>query len=154
MKMRSHAIVGLILFLALVVGGGLVIGIVTVPGAWFAALAKPSFNPPNWIFAPVWTALYIMIAVAGWRLWRAARAGAAMKLWWAQLVLNFIWSPLFFSLHRIDLAFGVLVLLLIAILAFIATAWRRDRIAALLFGPYAAWVAFASLLNGAIWRLN
>jgi tryptophan-rich sensory protein len=154
--MRTHAprLLGLILFLALVLGGGTIIGMATAPGPWYAALEKPSFNPSGWIFAPVWSALYVTIAVAGWRVWSRARDSAAMRLWWAQLALNFIWSPVFFAAHRIDWAFGVILLLLAAILGFIATAWRRDRIAALLFLPYAAWVAFAAVLNAALWRLN
>ena len=77
-----------------------------------------------------------------------------MKLWWTQLVLNFLWSPVFFGAHQIGLALVVILLLLAAILAFIATAWRQNRVAAWLFAPYAAWVAFASVLNGSIFTLN
>jgi len=144
----------LILFLVLVVSGGLVIGFLTVPGAWYAGLAKPAFNPPSWLFAPVWTLLYILIAVAGWRIWWRDGGSLPMKLWSAQLALNFLWSPVFFAAHQTGLALAVILLLLAAILAFIATAWRRDRVAAWLFVPYAAWVAFASLLNVAIFVLN
>lgn len=144
----------LILFLVLVIGGGLAIGYVTAPGEWYAGLAKPSFNPPGWIFGPVWTVLYVLIAVAGWRVWQHDRRGLPMRLWWAQLGLNFLWSPVSFAAHRIGLALLVILLLLAAILAFIGTAWRQDRVAAWLFAPYAAWVAFASVLNGAIWILN
>jgi len=147
-------VASLILFLVLVVGGGLVIGFLTTPDEWYAALAKPSFNPPPWLFGPVWTVLYVLIAVAGWRVFTRERAGAPMKLWWAQLALNFLWSPVFFGAHRIGLALVVILLLLAAILAFIAAAWRADRLAASLFVPYAAWVAFASVLNGAIWMMN
>ena len=154
MGKRAVQLGGLFLFFALVLGGGLMIGIVTAPGAWYAALSKPSFNPPNWIFAPVWTALYVMIAIAGWRVWGQDHNNRPMKLWWAQLALNFVWSPIFFSAHRIDIAFGVIVLLLIAIIGFIMITWRRDKIASLLFVPYAAWVAFASVLNGALLYAN
>jgi benzodiazapine receptor len=147
-------VASLILFLVLVVGGGLVIGFLTTPDEWYAALAKPSFNPPPWLFGPVWTVLYVLIAVAGWRVFTRERAGAPMKFWWAQLALNFLWSPVFFGAHRIGLALVVILLLLAAILAFIAAAWRADRLAASLFVPYAAWVAFASVLNGAIWMMN
>src|SRR5665213_2716328 len=129
----------LILFLVLVVSGGLVIGFLTVPGAWYAGLAKPAFNPPSWLFAPVWTLLYILIAVAGWRIWWRDGGSLPMKLWSAQLALNFLWSPVFFAAHQTGLALAVILLLLAAILAFIATAWRRDRVAAWLFVPYAAW---------------
>lgn len=144
----------LILFLALVVGGGLAIGIVTRPGAWYAALAKPVFNPPNWLFGPVWTVLYGLIAVAGWRVWRRAPKGAAMRLWAVQLALNFLWSPVFFGAQAVGAALVVVVLLLATVLAFIAVVWREDRLAAALFVPYALWVGFASLLNGAIHLLN
>ena len=141
-----------ILFLALVVGGGLAIGFLTAPGEWYAGLPKPSFNPPNWVFAPVWTVLYILIALAGWRIFERDRKGWPMKIWWAQLVLNFAWSPVFFAAHWIGVALIIILLLLAAIFAFIATAWRQDRPAAWLFVPYAAWVAFASALNASISR--
>jgi tryptophan-rich sensory protein len=146
--------VALIPFLVLVVGGGLVLGGLTTPGAWYAGLAKPSFNPPGWLFGPVWTVLYVFIAIAGWRVWQRDRHGMAMKLWWAQLALNFLWTPVYFGAHQIGLAFVVILLMLAAILAFILSAWRLDRVAAGLFLPYAAWVAFASVLNGTIWALN
>jgi translocator protein len=149
----NHRLV-LIVFLVLVVGGGLAIGYLTAPGEWYARLAKPAFNPPGWIFGPVWTVLYVLIAVVGWRVWQRDRAGWPMKLWWTQLALNFLWSPVFFAAHQIGLALLVILVLLAAILAFIATAWRQDRVAAWLFVPYAAWVAFASVLNGSIWILN
>jgi translocator protein len=132
----------------------LVIGFVTAPGDWYAGLVKPSFNPPNWIFAPAWTALYILIAAAGWRVCVRDRFGWPMKLWWAQLVLNFLWSPIFFVAHRTDLALGVIVLLLLTIVGFVVASWRRDRIAGWLFAPYALWVAFATLLNASILTLN
>jgi tryptophan-rich sensory protein len=146
--------VSLVLFLALVVGGGLGIGFLTAPGEWYAGLAKPTFNPPPWLFGPVWTVLYALITIAGWRVWHRDRTGRASQMWWAQLVLNFLWSPVFFGAHQIGLALVVVLLLLGVILGFIATAWRSDRVAAWLFAPYAAWVAFASLLNGSIWMMN
>jgi tryptophan-rich sensory protein len=144
----------LVVFILVVFGGGSAIGVSTLPGDWYAGLIKPSFNPPNWIFGPVWSLLYIAIAVAGWRSWQRDRAGPAMKLWFAQMLANFAWSPVFFAAQRIDLAFGVIGLLLVAIMAFIILSWRRDRLSALLFAPYAAWVGFASILNGSILILN
>lgn len=141
-------------FVVLVVGGGVAIGVLATPGGWYASLIKPSFNPPNWIFGPVWTALYVMIAVAGWRTWRRNAVGSPMMVWWVQLILNFCWSPAFFGLRQMGLALVIIVALLAVILAFIALSWRRDRIAASLFIPYAVWVAFATLLNAAIYRLN
>ena len=154
MKTRAVELGSLVLFVALVLGGGLIIGFVTAPGAWYATLSKPPFSPPNWIFAPVWSTLYFIIAAVGWRVWRKDGNSAQMKLWWGQLALNFIWSPIFFSGHRIDIALGVIVLLLITTIGFMVITWRQDKIASLLFAPYAAWVAFASVLNGAIWLLN
>jgi benzodiazapine receptor len=144
----------LVLFLTLVVGGGLTIGHLTGPDAWYAQLTKPAFNPPGWIFGPVWTLLYISIAIAGWRVSRRDHGGLPTRLWWTQLGLNFVWSPIFFSAHHIGLALTVVLLLLASILGFIATTWQRDRMAAWLFMPYAAWVAFASVLNAAIFVLN
>lgn len=144
----------LILFLLLVVGGGLATGFLAAPGEWYAGLVKPLVNPPNWVFAPVWTVLYVLIAVAGWRTFERAGRSRAMNLWWAQLVLNFLWSPVFFAAHRIGLALLIVVLMLAAILAFIALSWRQDRIAAWLFAPYATWVAFASVLNASLFALN
>lgn len=144
----------LVLFLLLVVAGGLLIGWLTAPNQWYAKLQKPSFNPPNWLFGPVWTILYVLIAIAGWRVWRQEPSGLAMKSWWTQLALNFAWSPVFFGAHRIGVALGVIVLLLATILAFIISAWPREPLAAWLFAPYAAWVAFASVLNASILELN
>jgi tryptophan-rich sensory protein len=125
-----------------------------MPGAWYAGLAKPTWTPPGWLFGPVWSVLYLMIAVAGWLVWRANGMGPALALWGAQLALNGIWSPVMFGAHRIGLALVVIVVLWVAIAAFIAVAWRVSRNAALLFVPYLAWVSFATALNFAIWRLN
>ncbi len=144
----------LALFIALVVLGGMAIGFVTRPGDWYLTLNKPAFNPPGWVFGPVWTTLYVMIGAAGWRLWRAHRNSRAMTLWWTQLVLNYLWSPAFFGLHNPALALVVIIALLAAIIATIAAAWRLDRTAALLFLPYAAWVGFATVLNATLVALN
>lgn len=144
----------LVVFLALVVGAGWLIGWLTLPGAWYAALAKPPFNPPNWLFAPTWTVLYVLIAVAGWRVWESARGSRAMKLWIAQFGLNLLWSPTFFGAHSLWGGLAVIVLLLASILAFIGATWNRDRVAALCFLPYAAWVSFATLLNASLAVLN
>lgn len=147
-------IVMLVGFIALVMGGGLLIGYLNVPGAWYAGLTKPSFNPPNWIFGPVWTVLYVFIAVAGWRIWQLDLPGPGRIFWTLQLVLNFMWSPVFFSAQQIGLALIVILSLLASVLVFTAWAWPRDRLASVLFMPYAAWVAFATVLNGALWVLN
>ena len=144
----------LLLFLALVLGGGMLIGFLTAPGAWYAGLAKPSFNPPAWLFGPVWSALYVLIAIGGWRIWQREPGGWAMKLWWAQLGLNFLWSPVFFGAQRIGLALTIILLLLATIVLLIGLAWRKHAAAAWMFIPYAAWVAFASVLNASLLALN
>ncbi len=140
-----------LIFLAVVLGGGLAIGAVTRPDGWYAALAKPPFNPPNWVFAPVWTLLFVMIAVAGARTYER---GSGFALWVVQMALNFAWPPAFFLLHRPATALAVIAALLAVILIFIRTRWTADRVSAWLFVPYAAWVAFATLLNASIVALN
>lgn len=144
----------LVVFLVLVLGGGSAIGLVTRPDGWYASLEKPFFNPPGWVFGPVWTVLYILIAIAGWRTFMRDAGGTAMKLWGIQLVLNFLWSPLFFAAHWVGVALIDIVVLLGVIFAFIAATWTVDRPSAWMFVPYAAWVGFATLLNGSIFFLN
>lgn len=150
---RSPWIVTL-LFVLLTLGGGLLIGTVSMPDGWFAALQKPSFQPPNWLFGPVWSILYVLIGLAGARLHLQAPSSPAMKLWWVQLVLNFLWSPAFFALHMPGVALGIVGLLLLTLVALIAIALRENRTAGLLLLPYGLWVAFATALNGAIVALN
>lgn len=126
------------------------------PGAWYEALQKPAWTPPDWLFAPVWAVLYIAIAVAGWLVWRRSegRFSAALAFWAAQLALNTAWSWLFFGLHRPGLAMVDIVALWIAIVGFAVAAWPVHRLAAALFVPYAIWVGYAAALNFAIWRAN
>jgi len=129
----------------------------TSVGGWYQALAKPAFNPPDRVFAPVWTALYLMIAVAGWRVWRLrglAGARGAMTVYALQLALNLCWSFVFFGAQAIGAALAEIVVLFAAIVVTARLFWRIDRAAALLLAPYAAWVAFAAVLNAALWRLN
>lgn len=144
----------LALFLLLSVGGGLLSGFYNMPGEWYARLEKPPFNPPDWIFGPVWTILYILIAIAGWRTWERRFHGPAMQLWFGQMALNFAWSPVFFSYHRLGLALAIIVALLLTIIGFITVNWNRDRVSAGLFVPYAGWVAFATMLNASLLFLN
>lgn len=141
-------------FVAIVLGLGLLVGWAFLPGAWYAGLEKPGFTPPNWVFAPAWSTLYVLIGLAGARCWIADRGSAGMVLWFAQLVLNLMWSPAFFGAESPALGLLVILPLFAIILAFIAERWSQDRIAALLFVPYAFWVGYASALNLAIWRLN
>jgi len=144
-------------FLALTLGVGIFAGLVTEPNVqtWYPTLIKPSFNPPNWLFAPVWTTLYILIAIAGWRVWRVTDFNSRALLFWIlQLALNFAWSFIFFGAHKIGLALiEVAVLWLMVLLTTIAI-FRIDRPAGFLFVPYLVWVSFAALLNLSIWRLN
>jgi tryptophan-rich sensory protein len=125
-------------------------------GSWYAGLAKPSWNPPNWIFGPVWTTLYAMMAVAGWLVWRRGGLQSWLALRWfaIQLVLNVVWSAVFFGLQLPGLAFFEILLLWIAIAATLLTSWRVSRTAGILLAPYLLWVSFAAILNFAIWRLN
>ncbi|KQS81193.1 sensor histidine kinase [Rhizobium sp. Leaf384] len=142
------------LFIGVVVACGILIGINNIPGEWYQSLQKPPFNPPNWIFAPVWTTLYVMIGAVGARTFLHHRHTRAMGFWAAQMLFNFAWSPLFFGFHEIALALIVILALLISVYAFIAVSWRQDRLSAWLFVPYAVWVSFATLLNGSILLLN
>lgn len=146
--------VSLVLFLMLVVGGGSLIGVMNVPGEWYATLNKPSFNPPNWVFGPVWTTLYVLIAIAGWRVWQRGDLREAMWAWWVQLGLNFLWSPVFFSLQSPGGAVIVILAMLAAILTFMRLVWNKDRVSGLLFVPYLAWVAFATVLTISVFVLN
>lgn len=147
-------LLALIVFLVLVVGVGALIGSQTIPGPWYEALDKPFFTPPDWVFGPVWFTLYVMIAVAGWRIWMLRPGSAAMGLWGLQMLVNWLWSPVFFIAENLWLALAVIIVLLAAILAFVWAARRIDRVAALLFLPYAAWVGFATVLNLSLALMN
>lgn len=125
--------------------------------AWYADLRKPIFNPPDWVFAPVWTILYVLMAIAAWRAWRQAgfqSSETALLVFVAQLILNLVWSALFFALKNIALALVGIVVLLVLITINMVLFWRNDRLAGALFVPYVLWVAFAALLNAALWWLN
>ncbi len=125
---------------------------------WYASLVKPAFNPPNWIFAPVWTILYALMAFAVWRILRLPRTSAgrrsALSLFFVQLMLNAAWSWMFFGANSPWLGMINIVPQLLVILATIVAFHRVDKVAAWCFVPLAAWVAFAGVLNIAIWRLN
>ncbi len=133
-------------------------GVFTGPSAWYEGLAKPSWNPPGWVFGPVWTALYASMGVASWLVWRergrARAVRAALWVYAVQLVLNAAWSPLFFGLRRPDLAMIDIVLLWVTIVATVVLFWRVRPVAGAVLLPYLAWVTFASGLNFAIWRMN
>lgn len=126
------------------------------PGDWYEHLSKPSWRPPNWLFPPAWSVLYVCIAVAGWLVWRTGEAGyqVALAVYGVQLLFNAAWSAVFFGLRRVDLAFGELTLLWLSIAATIAVFAPISTAAALLLAPYLAWVTFAGALNLSIWQLN
>jgi tryptophan-rich sensory protein len=127
------------------------------PGDWYEQLRKPAWRPPNWVFPPAWTFLYLTIAVSGWLVWRTSGfAGAAFPfaIYLVQLILNASWSPIFFGMRRPDLAFIDVVMLWLSIIATIAAFHRVNAVAAWLLLPYLAWVTFAVALNLTIWRLN
>lgn len=152
-------LLGLLAFVGLCLAVSALGGVITASsvGTWYQELRKPPFNPPDWIFAPVWTALFIAMGVAAWRVWRGPRSRAralALSAFCLQLGLNLVWSALFFGLRRIDWALAEIVVLLLAIVATAILFWRVDRLAGLLFVPYAAWVAYATLLNAALYLLN
>lgn len=146
--------IGQFVFILLTLGAGSLIGVLFGPDDWYRGLAKPAFTPPGWVFALVWNTLYIMIGVAGWRTWRRDPGSGAMKLWWTQLALNLAWTPVFFAAHMPLLALLVVLALLAVVLAFILLVRRADPPSAWLMLPYAAWIAFAALLNGMIVALN
>jgi len=149
----------LLAFLVLCFGVAFASSLVTRPQipVWYESLAKPDWRPPNWLFGPVWTILYAMMAVAGWRIWcKSPTAGRSTALitFVVQLLLNLSWSPVFFHLHNIHLALAVIVALWFAILFFLALSWAVDRVAAWLFVPYLLWITLAVCLNFAVWKMN
>jgi tryptophan-rich sensory protein len=152
-------IIGLVILVLLCLGAAAVGSAATVPRieGWYAALAKPSWTPPNWIFGPVWTVLYIAMAVAAWLVWRQkgwSGTQVPLLLFAAQLALNVAWSWLFFGMKSPGLGFVDILLLWIAIAATLVAFWSRSMVAGLLLVPYLAWVTFAAALNYSIWQLN
>lgn len=125
---------------------------------WFVTLNKPSFNPPSYVFAPVWTTLYVMMGIAFYIVWISetdkAQQRKAMTVYFIQLFLNFCWSFIFFYKQRPDLAFIEIVFLWISIVATLVLFYRISKPAGWLLVPYLMWVSFASALNYAIWQLN
>lgn len=156
---RGRGVLALLVSLGLALGAGAIGGLATASSipTWYAGLAKPDFNPPNGVFGPVWTTLYVLMAVAAWRVWRTPpdrRRSVALVLYGAQLVLNLLWSLVFFGLRQPGWALVDIAMLLAAVVATAVAFWRIDRPAGLMLAPYAAWVSFASVLNFEIWRLN
>lgn len=132
-------------------------GIFISPGGWYASLHKPLWNPPAWIFGPVWTLLYIMMAVAAWLVWCKGgwkEQGRALGMFLLQWLLNALWTPLFFGLHYMGLAFAEIILLWLALATTLVLFWQVRRLAGMLLIPYLAWASFAAVLNFTLWQLN
>ena len=155
---RQQQFVGLVAwllgsFIAAGIGGAASIQ----AGPFYAELVRPEWAPPSSVFGPVWTALYALMGIAAWLVWRVAgfrAAKTALTLFLAQLALNALWSWLFFAWHRGDLAFADILLLWALIVATLIAFWRISPLAGALLVPYLVWVSFASALNYAVWQLN
>ncbi len=155
----SRQILGLAVAVIVCYGAALLGNLATMPQlpTWYANIEKPTWTPPDWLFGPVWSLLYAMMAVAVWLIWRKAgwRAGKKPLIWFGcQLALNSFWSILFFGIHSPGWAFVDILFLWLAILMSIRTFWPLSRLAAALLIPYFLWVSFASVLNATIWQMN
>lgn len=152
-------LLGLVGLLAMNAAISAIAGAVTATsvGSWYPTLYKPSFTPPDWLFGPVWSALYILMAIAAWRVWRrrgTPHRRAALVLYGAQLTLNLAWSLLFFGLRSPGLGLVCIVLLVTAVAVTVQRFRRVEPLAGLLLVPYLLWVGFASALNAGIWLMN
>jgi tryptophan-rich sensory protein len=159
MKLASRDWAALAIFLALSFAAAFIGGLFTSASVngWYQTINKPTWTPPSWIFGPVWTLLYLSMALAAWLIWRRrddANVTAALTLFVIQLALNAAWSAFFFGWQNPKLAFGDIVLLWSAILAAMIAFWRITAISGWLFAPYVLWVTFAAALNLAIWQMN
>ncbi|HEX9902010.1 MAG TPA: TspO/MBR family protein [Acidobacteriota bacterium] len=158
--MKGSDILKVIFSILICQGAGFLGSLATTPSiaTWYKTLVKPTFNPPNAVFGPVWITLYLMMSISlflVWRQWGAAKGvKPALIIFFVQLALNTLWSILFFGLHQPGWAFLEIVILWLFILLTLLLFWRLSRVAGLLLLPYLLWVSFASALNFAIWRLN
>ena len=157
--MKKSDWIKLIAATALCVLFGSVGGLVTIAEipTWYASLNKPSFNPPNWLFGPVWTTLYFLMGVSAYLIWKlpvSKERNKSLQLFILQFILNFCWSFIFFGLHETGWALMEMIVLWIMILLTILHFSKQSKTAAWLLVPYISWVSFALLLNAAIWRLN
>ena len=121
---------------------------------WYAGLQRPDWTPPDWIFGPVWTVLYLLMAISAWLVWSAVGWGAALTLFTIQLMLKALWSLMFFGMHRVGAAYAEILLLWMMLIATAVAFLPVSLLAAWLLLPYIAWVAFASYLNFRIWQMN
>ena len=156
---RCRPWLALLCWLALCNAAGAIGSIFTLSAVptWYAGLAKPSWNPPAWVFGPVWTLLYAMMAVSAWLVWRGDRGPArtlALRWFLLQLLINAMWSPVFFGCRNPAAGFVVIVALWLSLATTVGRFWKLSRAAAAWLVPYLAWVSFAMALNFAVWRLN
>lgn len=139
--------------------GGLATSAGQGQGGWYADAEKPFFTPPGWLFGPAWTVLYGAMALAAWRLSRRREEGVPgasglLRLWWLQLAVNFLWTPLFFAAELLWVALVDIVVLNVLVAVLVVRAWTVDRAAAALLAPYLAWILFATVLNAGVAVLN
>ncbi len=159
-KRRWREVGVFIVFLAICFGAAGIGSVATGPSVrseWFSQLAKPSWNPPNWVFAPVWTVLYFLMAVSGWMVWKRARwsnVGGALFCFGVQLSLNVLWSFLFFQWHYLGWAVVDIAGLWLLIAMTMGLFYKHSKLASALLVPYLAWVSFAAVLNFSIYALN
>ncbi|OJW24335.1 MAG: TspO protein [Rhodospirillales bacterium 69-11] len=135
---------------------GATAGAVTAPAVatWYQALVHPPGTPPDWVFAPVWTTLYVLMGVAGWLVWRRIGPARPLRLWGWQLAANAAWSPAFFGLHNPPLGMAILLVLVVLVGLTLRAFWRVRPVAGWLMVPYLAWVCYAGYLNAGVWWLN
>jgi benzodiazapine receptor len=159
-RTRARDIVEAVVSIVVCQGAGLIGSVATFPSipTWYASLDKPPFNPPNWIFGPVWTTLYTLMGIAAFLVWRKGirnrEVKIALGIFVVQLVLNTLWSVIFFGLNSLAGGLVVIVVLWIAILLSIITFFRISKVAGALLIPYILWVSFATILNFSLWQLN
>ena len=156
---KRRPVLSLLCWFALCYAAGALGTLFTIPAVptWYAGLVKPSWNPPAWVFGPVWTLLYIMMSVAVWLIWRREQSAArsqALRWFMLQLLLNAMWSPVFFGCHSPAAGLVIIAVLWVAIVVTVALFWKASRAAGALLLPYLAWVSFATALNFAVWKLN
>jgi len=156
---RGNGLPSLIFWVLLSLSAGFLGALTSLPGPWYARLEKPAWTPPNWVFGPAWTCLYLIMGIAAWLVWRRrdqrpGPARSAIRLFLIQLALNAAWSWLFFGLKRPDVAFAEIVVLWTLILIMVFAFARVRALAGLLILPYLAWVTFAAALNASIWLHN
>jgi tryptophan-rich sensory protein len=157
MDLKRWLPLGLFLGLALAAAGLSALATATSVDTWYLTLRKPQWTPPEWIFAPAWALLSLLMAVATWRAWRTGEALAARRtvsLYSAQLTLTVLWSILFFRMRQPGAALVGIIVLWAVLVIILFRYWRIDRLAAVLWLPYVGWMTFAAALNAAIWSLN